>query len=97
MWPLGNIELLVCNKEAGCSAKRLRLGLAQSGTQAQSIITILTSGLSGRCNKALSEAGVDYIDASVFRKEWLANKDFKNIGESIKKYLAAFRNIKGST
>lgn len=45
----------------------------------------------------LNGADAVAFGASVFRKEWLADKDFKNIGESIKKYLAAFRNIKGST
>lgn len=42
----------------------------------------------------LNGASAVAFGASVFRKEWLADKDFKNIGESIKKYLQAFRKIK---
>ena len=45
----------------------------------------------------LNGASAVAFGASVFKKEWLADKDFASIGESIKKYLAAFRNIKGST
>ena len=41
----------------------------------------------------LNGASAVAFGASVFRKEWLAGKDFKNIGESIKKYLAAFRKV----
>lgn len=29
--------------------------------------------------------------ASVFKKEWLAEKDFKSIGEAVKKFIDAFR------
>ncbi len=31
--------------------------------------------------------------ASVFRKEWLANKDFESVGNSIKRYIEAFRRL----
>lgn len=41
----------------------------------------------------LNGASAVAFGASVFRKDWLANKDFNNIGESIKKYLAAFRKV----
>ena len=41
----------------------------------------------------LNGASAVAFGASVFRKDWLANKDFNNIGESIKKYLAAFPKV----
>ena len=32
--------------------------------------------------------------ASVFKKEWLQNKDFESIGRSVKKYLDEFAKVK---
>ena len=54
------------------------------------------SGVTAQNMKAYFENGASAVSfgASVFKKEWLARKDFPAIGEAIQNYIREFTNLK---